>query len=319
MELSKLEKIELREVWEHEARDFTNWLAQPENLELLSDEMGIALSLIGTEASVGRFNVDILAEEDGSGRKIIIENQLGYSDHRHLGQIITYASGYDAEIIIWIVKEMREEHKQAVNWLNEHSHLKINLFAIQMEVWKIGDSPPAAKFHIVAQPNNWTKNYRETTASGNLSERKKLNFAFWTQFREYAQARGARGLKLRNPHSSHDFWISLGSSLAHIVLTISTQKGKKDCQLYIHDSKPLFEELYKKKQEIEKEFSGSDSLVWEPLPSKKGSRIKLTDAADLYDEKSWGRHHQWMYDKLMKFKDVFGARVKQFSGGEGNG
>ena len=117
MKLSKLEKVDLREVWKHEALDFTNWLAKPENLELLSDEIGIDITLIQTEASVGNFNVDILAEEENTGRKIVIENQLESTDHDHLGKIITYASGFDAEIIIWIVKNVRDEHKQALDWL----------------------------------------------------------------------------------------------------------------------------------------------------------------------------------------------------------
>lgn len=121
MQLSKLDKVDLREVWKHEALDFTNWLAKPENLELLSAEIGIDISLIQTEASVGNFNIDILAEEENTGRKIVIENQLESTDHDHLGKIITYASGFDTEIIVWIVKSVRDEHKQAIDWLNEHT------------------------------------------------------------------------------------------------------------------------------------------------------------------------------------------------------
>lgn len=116
--LSKLIKLDLREVWKHEALDFTNWLAENENLEALSDAVGVDIKLIQTEASVGKFNVDILAEEDLTGRKIIIENQLESTDHDHLGKIITYASGHDAEIIIWIVKDTRDEHQKAIEWLN---------------------------------------------------------------------------------------------------------------------------------------------------------------------------------------------------------
>lgn len=108
--LGKLEKIDLRTVWSHEAYDFTNWLAEEENLNLLGEEVGIDLKLIKTEADVGRYNVDILAEEENTGHKIIIENQLEMTDHDHLGKIITYASGYDANIIIWIVKDVRDMH-----------------------------------------------------------------------------------------------------------------------------------------------------------------------------------------------------------------
>lgn len=164
MNLSKLEKVNLREVWKHEATDFTNWLAKPENLELLSDEIGINITLIQTEASVGKFNVDILAEEENTSRKIVIENQLESTDHDHLGKIITYASGFDAEIIVWIVKSVRDEHKQAVDWLNEHTDEKINIFAIQMEVWQIADSPYAPKFQVIAKPNDWAKAVKKGAA-----------------------------------------------------------------------------------------------------------------------------------------------------------
>ena len=134
MNLSKIERVDIRQVWKNEASDFTTWLAASENLELLCEEIGIDLSLIQTEASVGKFRVDILAEETNTGRKVVIENQLESTNHDHLGKIITYASGFDAEIIIWIVKNVLDEHKQAVDWLNERTDQKVNIFAIRMEV-----------------------------------------------------------------------------------------------------------------------------------------------------------------------------------------
>ena len=141
MQLSKIKRVDLRKVWKNEALDFTTWLAESENLELLSEEIEIEISLIQTEASVGKFKVDILAEENNTGRKIVIENQLDSTDHDHLGKIITYASGFDAEIVIWIVQNARDEHKQTIDWLNEHTDQKVNIFAIQMEVWQIAESP----------------------------------------------------------------------------------------------------------------------------------------------------------------------------------
>lgn len=154
MALSTLKKVELREEWKNESADFTSWLAQDENLQLLSDEIGIDISLVQTEASVGKFSVDILAEEENTGRKIVIENQLETTNHDHLGKIITYASGFDAEIVIWIVKDVRDEHKQAVDWLNDHTDDKINIFAIRNELWQIGDSPYAPKFQVISKPND---------------------------------------------------------------------------------------------------------------------------------------------------------------------
>ena len=155
--LGRLEKVELRDVWKHEALDFTNWLAKEENITLLSDTVGIDIEIIETEASVGSFNVDVLAKDNNTESKIIIENQLERTDHDHLGKIITYASGYDAETIIWLVKGVRDEHKKAIEWLNNHLDEKINIFLVTIEVWKIGDSKPAPKYNIVESPNNWAK------------------------------------------------------------------------------------------------------------------------------------------------------------------
>lgn len=139
MKLGKLEKVkDLRSVWQNEASNFTKWLAEEENLNTLGDEIGIEIELISTEAKTGSFSADILAVEANTDNKIIIENQLEQTDHDHLGKIITYASGHDAKTIIWIVKEAREEHRQAIDWLNEHTDEEINIFLCKIELWKIG-------------------------------------------------------------------------------------------------------------------------------------------------------------------------------------
>ena len=308
VELSKLEKVDLREVWKHEALDFTNWLAKSENLELLSDEIGIDISLIQTEASVGNFNVDILAEEENTGRKIVIENQLEATNHDHLGKIITYASGFDAEIIVWIVKSVRDEHKQAVDWLNEHTDQKINIFAIQMEVWKIGDSPYAPKFQVIAKPNDWAKAVKKASNQSELSDTKLLQLEFWTKFKEYVQDNDGH-IKLRKAYPQHWYNISLGSSNAHISLTINSQSSQVACEIYIPDSKQLFACLVSKKDEIESKLS--EKLLWEELPKKKASRIKLTSKGELSKQAKWEQYHSWMLEKVMHFQKVFGKYIKR--------
>ncbi|MDI3537618.1 MAG: hypothetical protein PWP30_2100 [Eubacteriaceae bacterium] len=136
MQLGKIEKIDdLRCIWPHEAYDFSQWLAQDENLQLLSDTIGIDIVLEEIESSVGDFNVDLYAYEEGTKRKIIIENQLENTDHNHLGKIITYASGKEAEVIIWIVKRARDEHKNAIEWLNQHTDENIGFFLLEIELW----------------------------------------------------------------------------------------------------------------------------------------------------------------------------------------
>ena len=309
MQLSKIEKVDLREIWKHEATDFTNWLAKNENLELLSEEIGIDISLIQTEASVGKFNVDILAEEENTGKKIIIENQLETTDHDHLGKIITYASGYDAEVIIWIVKNVRDEHKQAIDWLNEHTDEKINLFAIQMELWRIGDSPCAPKFQIIAKPNDWAKAIKKVSAtSRELSDTKMIQLDFWTKFREFAREQNEK-IRLRKPYPQHWYDVSFGFSTAHIALTVNSQSNQKGCEIYIPDSKQLFSCLYEQKEEIEKELGFQ--VQWEELPGKKASRIKLLEDADLSNSESWLNIHHWLFSNTIKFQNVFSKYIKE--------
>ena len=149
-QLGKLEKVDVRKVWEHEARDFSSWLVKPENLELLSEQIGIEIEPTGTEIGLGRFRIDILAEEPRTGHKIIIENQLEATNHDHLGKVITYAAGLDAKYLIWIVNDVLSEHLKAVEWLNEHLDDEIRCFLIKIEVWKIGDSKPAPRFEMVS-------------------------------------------------------------------------------------------------------------------------------------------------------------------------
>ena len=141
--LGTLKEItDLRSIWPHEALNFTPWVA--ENVELLADAVGVD----ETESSVGNFNVDIYASETGTDRKIIIENQLEDTDHDHLGKLITYASGKDADVVIWVVKHAREEHKAAVEWLNNHTDDKIGFFLCEIKLFQIGDSDIAPLFTV---------------------------------------------------------------------------------------------------------------------------------------------------------------------------
>ena len=307
MQLSKLEKVDLREVWKHEALDFTSWLAKSENLELLSDEIGIDISLIQTEASVGNFNVDILAEEENTSKKIVIENQLEPTNHDHLGKIITYASGFDAEIIVWIVKSVRDEHKQAVDWLNEHTDQKINIFAIQMEVWRIGDSPYAPKFQVIAKPNDWAKAVKKVSSQSEPSDTKMLQLEFWSKFKEHVQDKNGK-VKLRKAYPQHWYDISFGFSNAHIALTVNSQSKQMACEIYIPDSKWLFSALFENKESIENELS--EQLVLEELPEKKASRIKLISSGDLSNQDNWEQYNTWLLENVLRFQTVFNKYIK---------
>ena len=156
--LGKLEEvIDIRSVWPDEAHDFTPWLAQPENMEILADTIGIEITVEDTEVSVGDFRADITAYETDTDRKILIENQLKDTNHEHLGKLITYAAGTGADFIIWIVKHVRDEHRAAVEWLNNHTDEQIGFFLCEIKVFQIGDSMKAPKFEVIEKPNDWVK------------------------------------------------------------------------------------------------------------------------------------------------------------------
>ena len=306
--LAKLKKVELRDVWSHEALDFTKWLAQEENLDLLSEEIGVGIKLIQTEANVGRFNVDILAEEENSDRKIIIENQLEDTNHDHLGKIITYASGFDAEIIVWIVKDFREEHQRAIDWLNEHTDEGINFFLIKIELWQIEGSNPAPRFDIISKPNEWAKALKKESSGGELTNTKIQQLDFWTRFRSFVQKNDTT-VRLQTPRPQHWYNVSAGSSEAHIGLTINTRENLMGCEIYINRNKEMFSFLKEHKEEVEREIGEKAEWVDAPV----ASRIKIgKEVSAVLDQKESEEYFQWLYEKTILFQKVFGRYFKEY-------
>jgi len=310
--LGQIKKVELRNAWKHEATDFTNWLAEDENLQLLSDEIGIDIKLIQTEASVGRFNLDILAEEETTNSKIVIENQLEATDHDHLGKIITYASGIEASTVIWVVKDAREEHRQAIDWLNEHTIEGLNFFLIKIELWQIGDSPFAPKFETISSPNDWAKTVRNSVSSGGaITETKAKQLDFWKSFKEHTENNG-KSFKTQKPAPQHWFNISTGSSHATISLTVNSFDNAIRTELYIHKNKDIFNYLYEQRKEIEKELGMK--LEWMELPGKKASRVKVEMDGTIEDDDKWEKYFAWLQTNTEKFQQVFSKRLKKFKG-----
>ncbi len=306
--LSKLNKVELRDVWGHEAIDFTNWLAQQENLNALSEEIGVEIKLIKTEANVGKFNVDILAEEESSGRKIIIENQLEDTNHDHLGKIITYASGYDAEIIIWIVKDVRDEHQKAIDWLNEHTDENINFFLLRIELWQIEGSNPAPKFEIIVSPNEWAKVIKTIPSNGELTDTKLQQLEFWNKFKSFVQENDKQ-IRLRTPRPQHWYDVSIGSSLCHISLTINTRENLLGCEIYIDHHKGFYYDLLERKLEIEKEIG--EPIEW--IEAAVASRIKIKKSVpDIFNQTELDKNFKWLYEKTILFQRVFSKYLQEF-------
>jgi len=307
--LGQIKKLDLRKVWQNEERDFSKWLADKENLALLSAEIGVDIKLIETEAKVGNgnFEVDILAEEEGGGRKIIIENQLENTNHEHLGKLITYASGYDAGIIIWIFKDIREEHRQAIDWLNENSSENLAFFGIKLEVWQIDNSAPAPKFQIINKPNEWAKILKQGKGSNDLTETKLKQLDFWTKFKAYAQERTK--ISLQTPRPQHWYDVSIGSSDAHIGLLVNTREERLGCEIYIANNKNLFDYLQGKKDKIEKELNLK--LNWRSLEIA-GRIIIYYDDFDIENNSKTEEYFDWLLTTALSFHKVFGKHIKDF-------
>jgi len=312
LKLGRLHRVELRDAWKTEAAHFTQWLAQAENLVLLGDELGLDLSLVQTEAAVGSFSVDILAEEEGAGRKIIIENQLEMTDHDHLGKLVTYASGYDAQVIIWIVKDAREEHRQAIDWLNERTNEETEFFLVRVELWQIGDSEPAPKFDLISKPNDWTKAVRSRKEPGELTETKELQREFWVQLQQFAKSKGT-ALRFQRPSPQHWTTVAIGSAQAHASLTIDSREGRYAASIYIPNDKDLFKRLFANREEIERELG--EHPEWMELPGKKASRIRLSTEGLFEDQSRWEEAFAWLLARAESLHRVFPKYIKQEEAG----
>ncbi len=303
VKLSRLEEVtDLRMVWPHEAKDFTPWLSQDDNIALLSDAIGLDITVDETESSVGDFNVDIYASETGTNRKIIIENQLEDTDHEHLGKLITYASGKSADVIVWVVKHAREEHKAAIEWLNNHTDENISFFLCEIKLYRIGDSEPAVKFDVIEKPNDWTKEVKKNESANEIQQQR---YEYWLAFQDYAfqNAEFARIYNRRKPSMDHWLNYSVGSSACHFaVLQIRKQKDL-GVELYIYDDKELFHELFKNKDNIES-IAGL-SFDWRELPQRKASRIIIVEKVDFDDRNQWTKQFDWVVDVMIKMKKAF--------------
>jgi hypothetical protein len=303
MKLSRITKVNPREIWKHEAHDFTQWLSKDENIEILCEELELNLENIKPEAAAGRYNVDIVADDIDTKRKVIIENQLESTDHKHLGQLLTYASAYDASIIVWLVTDYTEEHRQAIDWFNRNISESISFFLVQIEVYRIGESDPAPKFNIICEPNNWGKTLKKSGAGDSVSDVKLLQKEFWEGLRDYSHTQQTSVSYGRTPKPQHWYNISFGTSKCHIALTLNTQKSYVGCEVYIRNDQPLFDRFHSQKEKIEKVIGAE--LEWMELPDATASRIILTHQGNPKDKKRWDEYFNWCISTVEKFTAAF--------------
>jgi hypothetical protein len=307
IKLGRMAAIPLRECWPDEARDFTPWLASERGLDLLGDVLGMELELVDTEVAVGSYRADIVATDMASGEKVVIENQLEPTNHDHIGKLITYAATVEASTVIWIAQRIREEHRRALEWLNDQTATGLNFFAIEMQLWKIGSSEAAPRFEIVAQPDNLIRAVRQENAQ--MTTGALTYLSYWQTFNEYIDENSIQFRK-RKPQAQHWYDISIGTSTAWLAMSARLRNADLGCELYIGatNAKAIFYALKKDMAAIESEIG--EELEWMDLPNAKASRIIIRTSIDPNDREQWADAYAWYIDISQKFKLAFAERVK---------
>ncbi len=252
--LGKLERVEVKEVWESEPGGFTPWLGKEENIAFLSEAIGIELEVEAQEKAVGPFRADILCKDTASGSWVLIENQLEKTDHTHLGQLLTYAAGLDAVTIVWVSPAFTEEHRAALDWLNKITDERFNFFGLEIEAWRIGTSPVAPKFNIVSKPNDWAKTI-SNAVQGPLSETKQLQLDYWSTLKDLIDSR-SKVLKAQKPLPQQ--WTNFAIGRAGFVLSASVDTVAKRIGVRLVIARPAaktaFAQLQLQKSDIEREI-----------------------------------------------------------------
>ena len=313
MRLGRLEPVDIRGQWAKEEGDFTPWLAKDENLQVLSEAIDLDLEVEGTEVSIGSYKADIVAR-DPEGRVVIVENQLEKTDHRHLGQLLTYASGLGAKIVIWVSQEVTDEHRQAIDWLNDVTTSDVAFFACEIELWRIGESTAAPRFKVVSSPNDWSKSVLSGSKGQTLSPTKSAHLEFWNAFKSFMEEDGAE-LRLRTPRAQHWYAIAVGRSRFNISLTTNTQTQRVGCEIYIRgkDAKLAFSQLNAEREEIE---SSLGPLDWQELPEGQDCRIIVYRDGNSKHRGQWPELHGWLKEKAEAFYVEFRPRIRRLRLGD---
>ena len=302
MKLGELKKVSLREIWKREDTDFTNWLSREDNISLLLDDIGISAENIKKEDKAGKYSCDITADELDTGKKIIIENQLEATDHKHLGQLLTYASSFDASIIIWVVARANDEHKQAIEWFNRNMTEKISFFLVKIELWRIGNSEPAPKFNILVEPNEFLKIHNQQ-GSQKLTKRKLIKIRFWEGLISYSDDKNSILSFSRKARPNHWYAMKTGFSGTWMAFLHNSRTNQISTEICINESE-LFQKYTDNKNEFEKLCDGYE-IDWRPLINKKVSKIMTHLNCDVNNENNWPNYYKWCMSSGEKLLTAF--------------
>ena len=311
--LGRIERGDLRDAWPLEAADFTPWLA--ENIAELGDALGLELELQSQEAPVGTFSLDLLARVAGTNRTVIIENQLEPTNHDHLGKLLTYAGGYEANVIIWVAKDFRDEHRQALDWLNQRTDEDTEFFGVVVEVWRIDGSRPAAHFRTVAVPNEWRREAAVSLKIDRASDRNLRYRSFFQSLIDRLRERGFTKARKAQLLSWYSFSGGYGPRVQYAASFNQGGTGSVDVYIDSGDrdwNKALLDHLMERKEFIESELG--ESLDWQRLDHRRASRVTIRRPGSIdNDEVALKEMEDWMIDKLMDFKRVFGSYLDELA------
>jgi len=299
--LGRLEAVKLQNAWPSEASSFTPWLAQDENIALLGECLRIELEVQNREQPVGPFRADILCRDLETGAPVLTENQLERTDHAHLGQLLTYAAGLKAVTIVWVARKFTEEHRSALEWLNDITDERFGFFGVEVGLWKIGESLCAPTFTVLVRPNSWNRAVRKAVVEGS-SEGAQRRLAYWETF--------LRNLRLENTNVRLPKAASLGNLRFTLLgqeawITVYTSvKGR--IGVFLRAKTNQFQSLYRERRKIDQALG--DEVVWSE-PDEDGTWcVAVASEADAGERSLWPDQHQWLAEKLKRFLAVFETR-----------
>lgn len=319
-DLGSLVRVEdIRKVWDHEASDFTPWLADDENIGLLGETIGVELEVEAVEKNVGPFRADILCKDTETDSWVLIENQLERTDHKHLGQLLTYAAGLDAVTVVWIAERFTDEHRAALDWLNQITPQEFSFFGLEIELWQVGSSPMAPKFNVVSRPNEWTKTVSKIS-HGELIPTKEFYLEYWTGLKDFLEERNGV-IKPVKPLPRYRLSFGLGFGIDFSEFRLDASASLRDKWICVSltlrgpDANSHFHLLKQRRRDIEEKIG--TELKWLGNPKKKRRSVRLfLYKTNIEDRGDWNRQHQWLCEQLEAFHNAFSERVQRLDASE---
>jgi hypothetical protein len=311
IKLGTIAHVDPREIWEREPALFTPWLAS--NLNLLGAALGYDLELVEIESRSGDFLCDILARESGTNRTVVIENRLDRTNHDHLGKLLTYAASKEATVVIWISPNVRDDHRDAIDWLNRHTSDEIDLFAVQLETIRVDTSLPAPNFRPVAFPNAWSRTRRKSSSHEPSARGERYRQFFQGLIDELRKTYQFTNARVAQPQS----WYAFASGVTGVRYSSTFDAdGRLRAELYIdtgdvQHNKAIFDVFFKVRNAIEQQFE--EPLIWERLDHRRASRIMVArDKSGIEEAETSGPiMRQWMVEQLVLLKRVFGPKLRE--------